>query len=120
MTGTESSFFPRAWQFLKKPWSEKRKSFYFRWAQIFPNTTAPFRLPFGAWWLVRNDNTGQPLSKGMFEAAELAFVQRFLKPGMTVLDLGAHHGLYTLLASKCVGRNGKVIVANFRLALGTR
>ncbi len=28
---------------------------------------------------------------------------------MTVLDVGAHHGLYTLLASKCVGRNGRVI-----------
>lgn len=28
---------------------------------------------------------------------------------MTVLDLGAHHGFYTLLASKCVGRNGRVI-----------
>lgn len=108
MSGT-NGIIPRAWQFLKKPWSEKRKSFYFRWAQIFPNTPAPLRLPFGAWWLVRNDNTGQPLSKGMFEAAELAFVQRFLKPGMTVLDLGAHHGLYTLLASKCVGRDGKVI-----------
>jgi FkbM family methyltransferase len=28
---------------------------------------------------------------------------------MTVLDLGAHHGLYTLLASKRVGSRGKVI-----------
>ena len=28
---------------------------------------------------------------------------------MTVLDVGAHHGLYTLLASKCVGRKGRVI-----------
>jgi FkbM family methyltransferase len=28
---------------------------------------------------------------------------------MTVVDAGAHHGLYTLLASKRVGRNGRVI-----------
>jgi FkbM family methyltransferase len=28
---------------------------------------------------------------------------------MVVLDIGAHHGLYTLLASKCVGRKGQVI-----------
>jgi FkbM family methyltransferase len=28
---------------------------------------------------------------------------------MTVVDIGAHHGLYTLLAAKCVGRSGKVI-----------
>jgi FkbM family methyltransferase len=32
-----------------------------------------------------------------------------LKPGMIVLDIGAHHGLYTLLAAKRVGRRGKVI-----------
>lgn len=99
----------RAWRFLKKPWSEKRKFFYFRWVKAFPNAPAPLRLPFGAWWLVRNDNAGRPISEGIFETAEIAFVQRFLKPGMTVLDLGAHHGFYTLLASKCVGRNGRVI-----------
>ena len=28
---------------------------------------------------------------------------------MTVLDIGAHHGMYTLLASKRVGREGRVI-----------
>jgi FkbM family methyltransferase len=28
---------------------------------------------------------------------------------MFVLDIGAHHGLYTILASKCVGSTGKVI-----------
>src|SRR5262249_32425901 len=35
--------------------------------------------------------------------------ERFLEPGMTVLDIGAHHGLYTLLASKRVGHNGTVV-----------
>jgi FkbM family methyltransferase len=35
-------------------------------------------------------------------------VERFLQPGMTVLDIGAHHGLYTLLASKRVGGKGRV------------
>jgi len=39
----------------------------------------------------------------------MRFVERFLKDGMTVLDIGAHHGLYTLLASRLVGKNGKVI-----------
>ncbi|MGB9467190.1 MAG: FkbM family methyltransferase, partial [Candidatus Acidiferrum sp.] len=37
------------------------------------------------------------------------FVQRLLRPGMTVVDIGAHHGLYTLLAAKRVGRQGRVI-----------
>lgn len=44
-----------------------------------------------------------------FENREVKFVQRFLARGMTFLDVGAHHGLYTLLASKCVGRAGSVI-----------
>lgn len=98
----------RAWRFLRKPWSEKKKAFYIRWARAFPNTPAPLRLSFGAWWLVRNDNTGLPISEGNFENAELAFVSRFLQPGMTVLDIGAHHGLYALLASKRVGPGGRV------------
>ena len=34
---------------------------------------------------------------------------RFLEPRMTVLDIGAHHGLYTLLASKKVGSQGHVV-----------
>jgi FkbM family methyltransferase len=49
------------------------------------------------------------LMHGSFEDAETRFVQNFLRTGMTVVDVGAHHGLYTLLASKGVGRRGKVI-----------
>jgi len=69
----------------------------------------PIRLAFGAWWVLRNDHFRVPIRKGDFESAELAFVERFLRPGMTVLDIGAHHGLYTLLASKRVGNHGRVI-----------
>src|SRR5271163_203538 len=99
---------PRVWRFLYKPWAEKKKSLYFRWMSMFPELPAPLRLPFGAWWLVRRDNAGMPISQGEFEPGEIAFVTRLLKPGMTVLDIGAHHGLYTLLASKRVGPRGKV------------
>lgn len=44
-----------------------------------------------------------------FEQEERAFVLQFFKPGMVVLDVGAHHGLYTLLASRKVGTGGQVI-----------
>jgi FkbM family methyltransferase len=57
---------------------------------------------------LRHDNLGEPLLAGEFEAAEMAFVERFLQPGMTVLDVGAHHGLYSLLASARVGARGTV------------
>jgi len=103
-----SGLFPRVWRFLRKTWPEQKKSLYFRWTSAFPRIPAPLRLPFGAWWLVRPDNAGLPISQGQFEQAEISFVSRFLKPGMTVLDIGAHNGLYTLLASKRVGSRGRV------------
>ena len=36
-------------------------------------------------------------------------LQRLIKPGMTVLDIGAHVGYYTRRASDIVGANGRVI-----------
>ncbi len=106
----------RARRFLQKPWREKAETLTIRWEGLreqwresISRIPAPIRLPFGAMWLLRNDDLGELLRTGTFESAELAFVERFLKPGMTVLDLGAHHGLYTLLASKVVGSRGKVI-----------
>ncbi len=45
---------------------------------------------------------------GVFEKSESNFVTRFLKPGMTFLDVGANLGQYTLLSAHCVGTNGRV------------
>jgi FkbM family methyltransferase len=69
----------------------------------------PLRLPFGAWWLAEKGALDHELMYGAFEEAEMRFVERLLRPGMTVVDVGAHHGLYTLLAAKRVGRRGRVI-----------
>jgi FkbM family methyltransferase len=79
-----------------------------RWLRALSDIPVPVKLPFGSWWLARNDHVGKPVREGTFERVELEFVERFIQPGMTVLDLGAHHGLYTLLASKRVGASGKV------------
>jgi FkbM family methyltransferase len=99
----------RAALFLARPWREKIERVRARWLRAFPRIPFPMRLPFGAWWLARNDNVGLLISEKRFEIEELSFVRSFLQPGMTVLDIGAHHGLYTLLASKRVGPTGKVI-----------
>ena len=77
--------------------------------RIMPSLAVPFRLPFGAWWLAEDSVLDYELSHEGYESAELSFVQRLLRPGMTMLDLGAHHGLYSLLAARCVGETGKVI-----------
>ncbi len=49
------------------------------------------------------------ISQGKFEKAEWQFVNRFLKKGMIVVDIGAHHGFYTILCSKKVGNTGRVV-----------
>lgn len=68
------------------------------------------RLPQGGWWLGWNDVTSSRiyLRQG-FEEGEQSFLSCFLQNGMTALDIGAHHGFYTLLFSNKVGSHGSVI-----------
>jgi FkbM family methyltransferase len=46
---------------------------------------------------------------GNFEPNELTWVSQTLTDGMTMIDVGAHIGMYTLVASKLVGDSGLVI-----------
>jgi FkbM family methyltransferase len=55
------------------------------------------------------DFIGDSIIQGGYEVAESNFVGRFVKPGMTVLDIGAHRGFHSLLLSKKVGRNGRLL-----------
>ena len=57
---------------------------------------------------------------GTWEPEVLRAVMATVEPGMTVIDVGAHIGYYTLLFAKCVGPNGCVVAfeplpANFEL-----
>jgi FkbM family methyltransferase len=95
-------------RFLQKPWPEKAKALKNRWDSLVRSIPVPARLPFGARWIRRHDALEIPLFADAFEKEELVFVERFLRPGMTVLDIGANQGLYTLLASQCVKPSGRV------------
>jgi FkbM family methyltransferase len=110
---SEFTFAYRMWRFLRKPWPEKVRSLRYRfkrlWNKAVPFVPLPARLPWGDWWLAYNDVCGDAVFAGNFEEAERRFVERFLRPGMIVLDIGAHHGFYTLLASHKVGPTGQVI-----------
>jgi FkbM family methyltransferase len=99
----------RIGRFLTSPIKRKYVTMALRARRIFPEMPVPLRLPFGAWWLAEKGALDHELMYGGFEETEMRFVERLLRPGMTVLDIGAHHGLYTLLASKRVGRRGRVI-----------
>ena len=50
-------------------------------------------------WLIYNQD---------FERKERHFVRRYLRPGDVFVDAGANIGLYTLIAARCVGANGRV------------
>jgi len=99
----------RVRKFLSKPASAKYAAFARRVRRIFPRIRIPLRLPFGAWWIAGSGALDHELLTSGFESTELRLVEKLLEPGMTVLDIGAHHGLYTLLASLRVGPGGKVI-----------
>lgn len=96
-------------KFLARPQREKYISLAQRTRRVFPEMPIPLRLPFGAWWLAEKSALDRELLCDRFEATEMHFVDRLLRPGMTVLDIGAHHGLYTLLAAKRVGPQGRVV-----------
>jgi FkbM family methyltransferase len=45
---------------------------------------------------------------GCYELPKQKRFAALVGPGMTVYDVGANSGIYTLLAARCVGRNGRV------------
>ncbi len=109
ISSADASLAGRIWGFLQRPRRAQYISLAYRARRVFPEMPIPLRLPFGAWWLAQTSALDDDLIHEGFEEAEMAFVEKLLQPGMTVLDAGAHHGLHTLLASKRVGRRGRVI-----------
>jgi FkbM family methyltransferase len=99
----------RIGRFLASPTRRKYITLANRARRIFPRMPIPLRLPFGAWWLAEKSALDHELIYNEFERMETEFVKRLLRRDMTVVDAGAHHGLYTLLASKRVGWDGRVI-----------
>jgi FkbM family methyltransferase len=48
------------------------------------------------------------LRTGTYEPAEIALFSEVVTPGMTVVDIGANIGIYTLIAARSVGATGNV------------
>lgn len=99
----------RVGRFLASPARKKYISLANRARRVFPDMPIPLRLPFGAWWLAEKSALDHELLYREFEKMEMGFVRRLLRRDMTVVDVGAHHGFYTLLASKRVGWDGRVV-----------
>lgn len=58
----------------------------------------------------RDDCIKNTLKRGKrWEANIESLIFKYVKPGATVLDIGAHIGTHTMTLSRCVGQKGKVI-----------
>jgi FkbM family methyltransferase len=58
-------------------------------------------------WIVGSSNHGCWL--GSYERDQQVLLEKWLKEGDVVFDIGAHVGFYTLLGSLLVGRRGQVV-----------
>jgi len=76
-----------------------------------PDDVVRHRLDDGViLYLDREDGAvSRPLLSGDYEAHLYPIFTRFCRPGMTVVDVGANVGRYTLLASALVGSAGHVV-----------
>src|SRR5215467_1095135 len=99
----------RAARFLASSRRSKYLTLANRARRVFPGMAIPLRLPFGAWWLAENSALDHELMYGEFEKQETEFLRKLLRRDMTMVDVGAHHGFYTLLAAKRVGWHGRVV-----------
>ena len=69
---------------------------------------------------IRDKAVGWTLARGGWEDAETQFVKFILKPGDTVVDVGANLGWYSVVGARAVGPGGRVLAfepipENFRL-----
>jgi asparagine synthase (glutamine-hydrolysing) len=65
----------------------------------------------GAEWLLDPNQylDGEILNRGTFEPDSIRWLPECVKPGMTVLDVGANFGFYAILMSRLVGPHGRVL-----------
>lgn len=62
----------------------------------------------GKWWYVESGGKVLRVLGGTYEPEQTALFARWLAPGDTLLDVGAHVGYYTLVSSGLVGAGGRV------------
>jgi FkbM family methyltransferase len=65
----------------------------------------------GSLWLPAEDTVMKPWIQhyGLWEPAEANFLRARLKPGMTLLDIGANVGYFSILGARIVGPSGTVV-----------
>jgi FkbM family methyltransferase len=79
--------------------------------RLRPSGLVRVEVPGGHLWVdAADEGVGRALlARGSYESAESELFARLVKPGMTVVDVGANVGYYTVLASRLVGPAGRVL-----------
>ena len=72
-------------------------------------SAVPVELGWGAMILNPGDLVDRAIMTSGWETRELEWVRANLRAGDTFVDVGAHHGLYSIHAAKLVGSEGRVI-----------
>jgi FkbM family methyltransferase len=86
-----------------------------RWAsaKLIPRDTLTWvqvqHGPAQGIWLHLNPRTGRDYFHGDVEPEVQAVLSKYLHPGMTVYDIGANIGFFSLLAARLVGAGGSVV-----------
>lgn len=77
--------------------------------RVLPGIPVPIYVPPGFWFVTRHDHISSQVFAGTFERREHEVFSSLVRPGMTVLDIGANVGFYSLIASKLAGPEGRVV-----------
>lgn len=101
-------FFSRP-DFKRNPCLATWKRLWWRIRWRLTNDDWILRLPNGLRISVPKSGAGALIYyQGWSEPEVAAFLYRFLRPGMTFIDVGAHIGEYVLLAKSLIGEDGSV------------
>jgi FkbM family methyltransferase len=77
---------------------------------VLPRTRAPLMIQGHKMYVTGGDSVlfALDMAADQYEPATSDLFRRLLRPGMNVVDIGAHVGYFTLLAAKLVGTEGRV------------
>ena len=93
---------------LNPPRQIIRKLYTFR-NRFLPRLPIPYKLPWGGWLLLRCDTLCDSIFLGTYEEqAQLNILTELLHPGMVFFDIGANLGIYSIVATHLVGKQGRV------------
>lgn len=77
--------------------------------QHCPWMIVPLKHEYSPWFLSPLDSIGHDIFHGEYEVGDLAFVSKYLQPGMHCIDIGANFGLVSLTMARQVGPTGEVL-----------